>query len=198
MGSNYGSNYSSRGGPTRMSFGSRNSQMQKLEALFGGNNEETKPAMRSSMSPQSSRKALEEKLSMAFKAVKESEQEKAAEEDSASFASATGVDSVKAPSAYRLRLERIKNAADDAERNAAISTFLASHELPGDIDVILKVLKHPDETIVRKGLSELVGMVERKEISGTSLVVEALAELEKRHPGQEVSSYIDGLRRMMV
>ncbi len=206
MGGNYGSNYSSRATGSRMSFGSRNSQMQKLEALFGGKEEVKTPAHRA-MSPQGGRQALEEKLSLAFKAAKDAEHKEAAAKadeadkadkaDNAPF-SAVDADNIKAPSAYRLRLERIKNATDETELNAAISTFVASHELPGDIDIILKVLAHPDETIVRKGLSELVGMVERKEISGTSLITEALAQLEKRGPGPEVRSYIDGLRAMLA
>ncbi len=197
MGGNYGSNYSSRATGPRMSFGSRNSQMQKLEALFGGKEEVRGPASRTPMSPAGGRRALEEKLSLAFKAAKEAEEKEAAKADSVPLP-ATEQENIKAPSAYRMRLERIKNATDEAELNAAISTFVASHELPGDIDIILKVLAHPDENIVRKGLSELVGMVERKEIGGTSLINEALEKLEKRQPGPEVRSYIDGLRAMLA
>ena len=184
------SNYGSRAGGPRVSAGNRNSQMQKLEALFGGSS--AAAPQRTSVTTAGGRAALEEKLAAAFKAAKQEEDQKPS-----SISPAVEAENIKAPSAYRIRLERIKNAADEAELNSAISTFLASHELPDDIDIILKVLKHPEEKIVLKGLSELVGMVERKQVSGTSLVFEALDNLEKRNPGREICSYISGLRAML-
>jgi hypothetical protein len=103
----------------------------------------------------------------------------------------------RGPSQHKIRLERIKAATTSDELSQAIDVFVAHHELPGDLDVLLKVLHHPKEEVVRKGLAELVGMVQRGELSGTSVIGEALDELRGRVSQPETISYIDGLQQMI-
>lgn len=186
--------------PINPARGGRSDQMKKLEALFGGGNTTTsRPTLgggRTTSVP--SRNNIEARFAAAFKTAPDASSDGNKNEGNTKGTDLPNSLGPKVPSAYKIRLERIRTAPNENELNSAIETFLTSHELPSDIEVILKVLRHPNEQFVRKGLAELVGMVSRKEITGTSLVMEALTSLETRQFGNETKSYIDGLKAMLT
>lgn len=180
--------------PTR---GGRADQMKRLEALFGGNSaNKNSSSVNNTTLP--GKANIEARFAAAFKAAPDASSDGTNNTGStkgSDFAASLGT---KAPSVYKIRLERIRNAKNESELNSAIETFLTSHELPNDITIILKVLNHPNESFVRKGLAELVGMISRKELMGSSMVLDALNNLATRKLSAETQSYIDGIRGMLA
>lgn len=100
----------------------------------------------------------------------------------------------RAPSEYRLRLERLRMAREVEEIKEAANTFLAHHQLPDDSDILYKVLQHPDEKVVRDALGQISALLMQGRIASTMLLYEHLNTLSGRIQEDATRSYIEGIR----
>ncbi len=99
----------------------------------------------------------------------------------------------RAPTEYRLRLERLRTAREDEEVKQAIDTFLAHHQLPDEVDVLYKVLQHPDEKVIRDALGQLSSLLMQGRLTATMLLKDHLNSLRAKAKEPATLSYIDGL-----
>lgn len=181
--------------PINPARGGHSDHLKKLESLFGNSNTSVHAnnnnSPRQPLYAESARNKAEARFNAAFKPVAKEQKPESNEQSGPMVVN-------KAPSAYKIRLERIRTAKPGQELEDAVHTFLQSHDLPNDIGVLLQVIKHPNEEYVRKGLAEIVGMLDRKELAGTALVTEAIADLETKALASETKSYIDGIKAMLA
>ena len=100
----------------------------------------------------------------------------------------------RAPSEYRLRLERLRMAREVDEIKQAAEVFLSHHQLPDDPDILFKLLQHPEEKVVRESLGQLSSLLTQGRIAATLLLQDHLNTLSNRITEDATRSYIDGMR----
>jgi hypothetical protein len=103
----------------------------------------------------------------------------------------------RAPSEFRLRLERLRAAREPEEIREAADNFLAQHQLPDEPDILYKLLQHPAEKVVREALGQLSSLLMQGRISATLLLAEHLKTLESRIQEDATRSYIEGIRAQL-
>jgi hypothetical protein len=100
----------------------------------------------------------------------------------------------RAPSEFRLRLERLRASREPGEIKEAADAFLAHHQLPDDADILYKLLQHPSEKVVREALGQLSSLLMQGRIAGVLLLFEHLNTLAARVQEPATRSFIDGIR----
>jgi hypothetical protein len=143
---------------------------RKLEALFGGGKETSgeQPA------------ASEPKRSPSGKVF-------------ASPRKSTG----RQPSEYRLKLERLRIARAPEDIREATDTFLKSHQLPDDLDILYKVLQHPDEKVLREAMGQISALIMQGRVGGTLILEDRLKDLTERIQEASTKSYVEGLKKQV-
>lgn len=100
----------------------------------------------------------------------------------------------RSPSEYRLRLERLRIAREEEEIKEAADAFLAHHQLPDDVDVLYKLLRHPSERVLREAMGQISSLLMQGRINSTILLEDRLNVLTQSVAESATQSYISGLR----
>ena len=101
------------------------------------------------------------------------------------------------PSPRRMRLERLRLAREPQEIQEAADSFLRHHhnQLPDDVDILLKILLHPDQKVLREALGQLSSLIFQGRLRNVILLCSRLDELAARDDLDEATrSLMDGLR----
>jgi len=104
----------------------------------------------------------------------------------------------RSPSEYRLRLERLRIAREPEEIKEAADAFLQHHQLPDDMDVLLKVLQHPSERVLREAMGQISSLIIQGRVGNTIILADRLSEIGSRELEPATRSYIDGLRNQLA
>ncbi|MBI5511197.1 MAG: hypothetical protein HY903_20750 [Deltaproteobacteria bacterium] len=104
----------------------------------------------------------------------------------------------RAPSEYRLRLERLRAAREVEEIREAADAFLGHHQLPDDPDILYKLLQHPTEKVVREALGQISSLLIQGRVSNTVLLENYLGALTERVVEASTRSYVDGIRAQVA
>jgi len=104
----------------------------------------------------------------------------------------------RAPTEYRMRLERLRSAREPEEIQAAADLFLSHHQLPDEPDILYKLLQHPSEKVVRDALGQLSSLLMQGRFTGTLLLADHLKVLEGRIEEDATRSYIEGIRAQIA
>ena len=140
---------------------------RKLEALFSGGGGVTESSARSIGTPAPEREKV-------FSSPRKS----------------TG----RAPTEYRLRLERLRAAREVEEIRAAADAFLTHHQLPDEPDILYKLLQHPTEKVVREALGQISSLMMQGRVSSTVILESHLKALAERVQEPATRSYVDGVK----
>ncbi|MED5464466.1 MAG: hypothetical protein VX699_07420 [Myxococcota bacterium] len=152
-------------------------QLQRLEALFSSGAGTTSPS--APTTPQESRATMPAPMSAATP-----------RKVFANPRKSIG----RAPSEFRMRLERLRIARSPEEIKEAADHFLEHHQLPDDPDILLKVLQHPAEPVLREAMGQLSSLMMQGRWAATFILEDRLNELDSRVQEDATRSYIEGLR----
>ncbi|MEL6543159.1 MAG: hypothetical protein AAFQ82_00945 [Myxococcota bacterium] len=100
----------------------------------------------------------------------------------------------RSPTEYRMRLERLRIASSPEEIREAGDAFMTHHQLPDETDVLMKLLRHPEERVVRESLGQLSSLIAQGRLSNGTLLRERLKELEARVQEDATKAYVHGVR----
>jgi len=103
----------------------------------------------------------------------------------------------RAPSEFRMRLERLRIARGPEEIKEAADQFLEHHQLPDDPDVLLKVLQHPAERVLREAMGQLSSLLMQGRWEATLILEDRLNELSTRVEENSTVSFVEGLRAQL-
>jgi len=104
----------------------------------------------------------------------------------------------KTPSEYRLRLERLRVVREDDEIREAADVFLAHHQLPDDLDILYKLLRHPSEKVLRETMGQISSLLMQGRIGNTLLLEDRLNTIAKTVTEPGTMSFIEGLRAQIL
>ena len=104
----------------------------------------------------------------------------------------------RAPSEFRLRLERLRIARSEEEIEQAANTFLEHHQLPDDVEILIKVLLHPCEKVLREAMGQVSALLMQGRLNSTVLVEDRLSNMEGRVTESSTRSYITGLQQQIA
>ncbi len=99
----------------------------------------------------------------------------------------------RAPSEFRMRLERLRIARSPEEIKEAADQFLAHHQLPDDPEILLKVLQHPAERVLREAMGQLSSLLMQGRWESTLILEDRLNELSTRVEEVATISFVEGL-----
>ena len=100
----------------------------------------------------------------------------------------------RAPTEYRLRLERLRAAREVNEIKEAADAFLSHHQLPDEPDILYKLLQHPSEKVVREALGQISSLLMQGRVTSTVILDSHLKTLADRVQEPTTRSYVDGVR----
>tara|TARA_Y100001934_G_scaffold268862_1_gene351557 strand:- start:77 stop:673 length:597 start_codon:yes stop_codon:yes gene_type:complete len=103
----------------------------------------------------------------------------------------------RAPSEFRMRLERLRIARSPEEIKEAADQFLEHHQLPDDPDVLLKVLQHPAERVLREAMGQLSSLLMQGRWEATLILEDRLNDLSSRVEEAATISFVEGLRSQL-
>ena len=104
----------------------------------------------------------------------------------------------RSPSEYRQRLERLRIAREPEEIETAADAFLQHHQLPDDLDVLLKVLQHSSEKVLREAMGQISSLLIQGRVGSTIILEDRLNDLSGRVQEDATRSYVDGLRSQLA
>ena len=99
----------------------------------------------------------------------------------------------RAPSEFRLKLERLRIARNQEELVEAADNFLSAHQLPDDPEILLKVLRHPSEKVLREALGQISSLRMQGRMGSTVLLEDRLRQLEETITEPSTRSYVEGI-----
>ncbi|MCK5689052.1 hypothetical protein KAI87_07275 [Myxococcota bacterium] len=99
----------------------------------------------------------------------------------------------RSPSEFRMRLERLRNARSEEEIKAAGDTFLKHHQLPDELDVLVKLLSHPSEKIIRESLGQISSLIMQKRVNAGLMLRDKLNQLKVTIQEEATHSFVDGV-----
>ncbi|MEO1172416.1 MAG: hypothetical protein AAFX94_10240 [Myxococcota bacterium] len=100
----------------------------------------------------------------------------------------------RSPSEYRLKLERLRIAGGPEEIREAADAFMAQHQLPDEPDILIKLLRHPEERVVRESLGQLSSLITQGRLGNATLLLDRLKDLEKTATEDATRAYVEGVR----
>ena len=104
----------------------------------------------------------------------------------------------RAPSEFRLRLERLRIAREPQEIEQATDQFLQFHQLPDDAEILVKVLQHPAEKVLREAMGQISSLLMQGRMQSTILVEDRLRQLNARELESGTQSYVEGLLQQIA
>ena len=104
----------------------------------------------------------------------------------------------RAPSEFRLRLERLRMSRSEEEIQVAADAFLQHHQLPDDIEILIKVLLHPCEKVLREAMGQVSALLMQGRLNSTVLVEDRLSTMAERVTESSTISYITGLQQQIA
>lgn len=104
----------------------------------------------------------------------------------------------RAPSEFRLRLERLRMSRSEEEIQVAADAFLQHHQLPDDIEILIKVLLHPCEKVLREAMGQVSALLMQGRLHSTVLVEDRLSTMAERVTETSTISYITGLQQQIA
>lgn len=104
----------------------------------------------------------------------------------------------RAPSDFRMRLERLRMARTEEEIKVAANAFLEHHQLPDDVEILIKVLQHPCEKVLREAMGQISALLIQDRLANTVLVEDRLSDIEGRATQSATLSYVTGLRAQIL
>jgi hypothetical protein len=104
----------------------------------------------------------------------------------------------RTPSKYRLRLERLRIAREDHEIIEAANTFLEHHQIPDDLDVLYKLLRHSSEPVIREAIGQISSLLMQGRVVPTVLLDERLKDVLTRTQEPVTKTYVEGLQSQIA
>lgn len=104
----------------------------------------------------------------------------------------------RSPSEYRLRLERLRIARELDEIKEAADVFLNHHQLPDDMEILLKVLQHPSERVLRDAMGQISSLIIQGRAGSTIILTDRLSDIGGRALEPATQSYIEGLKSQLA
>ena len=104
----------------------------------------------------------------------------------------------RTPSKYRLRLERLRIAREDSEIIEAANTFLEHHQIPDDLDVLYKLLRHSSEPVIREAIGQISSLLMQGRVVPTILLEERLKDVLTRTQEPVTRTYVEGLQSQIA
>lgn len=95
-------------------------------------------------------------------------------------------------------MERLRIAREPEEIETAADAFLQHHQLPDDLDVLLKVLQHSSEKVLREAMGQISSLLIQGRVGSTIILEDRLNELSGRVQEDATRSYVDGLRSQLA
>jgi len=89
-------------------------------------------------------------------------------------------------------------AREPEEIRAATDQFLKQHQLPDEVDILFKVLQHPEERVLRDAMGQLSALLMQGRLNSTLALMELLREIEGRLQEEATRSYVNGLRSQIA
>ena len=100
-------------------------------------------------------------------------------------------------SAYSMRLERLRIAREPKDVREAADVFLKDHELPDDMDILLKVLQHPSEKVLCNVMGRISFLLNKRRARATIILVDRLKEIGSRTISKDTQDCLDGLHQQI-
>jgi hypothetical protein len=97
------------------------------------------------------------------------------------------------PSEYSMRLERLRIAREPTDVREAADAFLGHHQLPDDMDILLKVLQHPSEKVLCNVMGQISFLLGKRRAIATIILVDRLREIASRTITPATQCCLDGL-----
>ena len=99
----------------------------------------------------------------------------------------------RAPSEYRLRMERLKIARSEEDIVKATDAFRKHHQLPDDPEVLLKVLQHTSESVLREAMGQVSSLIMQNRWHNIVLLRDRLENLQATVQESGSLSFVNGL-----
>jgi hypothetical protein len=101
------------------------------------------------------------------------------------------------PSEYSMRLERLRIAREPNDVREAADVFLKNHQLPDDMDILLKVLQHPSEKVLCNVMGQISFLLNKRRARATIILVDRLREIGSRAICKDTQDCLDGLHQQI-
>ena len=88
-------------------------------------------------------------------------------------------------------------ARTEEEIQVAADAFLEHHQLPDDIEILIKVLLHPSEKVLREAMGQISALLMQGRLNSTVLVEDRLQTMSDRVTESSTISYISGLQQQI-
>jgi hypothetical protein len=101
------------------------------------------------------------------------------------------------PSEYSLRLQAMRIAPDTQTFIVAADAFLAHHQLPDEMGLLIKVLQHTSERVLCNVMGQISFLLGQGRERPNIILSERLREIGERPITQATQSCLDGLRQQI-
>lgn len=90
-------------------------------------------------------------------------------------------------------MERLRIASSPEEIREAGDAFMAHHQLPDEPDILTKLLRHPEEKVVRESLGQLSSLIAQGRLGNGVILRERLKELATQVKEEATRAYVSGV-----
>lgn len=97
------------------------------------------------------------------------------------------------PSEYSMRLERLRIAREPNDVREAADVFLKYHQLPDDMDILLKMLQHPAEKVLCNVIGQISFLLNKRRARATIILIDRLQEIGSRAISKDTQDCLNGL-----
>ena len=99
---------------------------------------------------------------------------------------------------YSMRLNRLRAAREPNDvRDAADAFFKEKHQLPDDMDILLKLLQHPSEKVLCNVMGQISFLLSKRRARVTIILVDRLKEIGSRAISKDTQDCLDGLHQQI-
>lgn len=99
---------------------------------------------------------------------------------------------------YRLRLDRLRSVREPELLLQATNDFLGHHQLPDDMEILLKVLLHPAENVQRDAMGQISSLLIQGRAQVTIILTDRLNEIASNAAEPATHAYVEGLRSQLA
>lgn len=97
-----------------------------------------------------------------------------------------------------MRLERLRIARAPEEIRESTDKFLSHHQLPDDMDILIKVLQHPSERVLRNALGQISSLIIQGRAGNNLLLADRLAAIAAREVEPATKLYVNGVQDQLA